>query len=586
MMPWRRRTLGEAALDPFRPVSGGDAPPASAPRQRGEASDAVRRRAERRLRVTAGCFLVAFLTVGLKMGGVALSEPRESDGAGGALAVRGARADVVDRSGRVLATNVTTTALYAQPHLMVDPAAAARGLAKIFPDMDAAAWEARFRRPGARFAWVRPSISPEQRQAVHDLGEPGLLFARRDKRLFPAGPMAAHVLGGTRYGAQDVRAAELVGVAGIEAAFQDRLSDPARTGEPLRLTLDLPVQTAVERVLAGGMRLTGAKGASAIVMDIDTGAVRAMASLPDFDPNARPAPATEGDPAESPLFNRAVQGVYELGSTFKLFTAAQALELKLVSPATLIDTKGPMRQGRHRIRDFHDYGPRLTVRDVIVKSSNIGTARLALDIGSTRLRDFLAALGFYEPTPIELAEAPGSAPIVPSRWPDITTMTVSYGHGLSASPLHLASAYATLLGGGERVRPTLLEAVAGVAKAGVRGERVLSGRVSSQMLDMARAVVTEGTATMAEVDGYAVAGKTGTADKPKHTGGYYDDKVIATFAGAFPAHDPRYVLVVTLDEPEVEALGERRRTAGWTAVPVAAEVVRRAAPLLGLRPAG
>ena len=580
MMLRLRPKVADAVVDPFRPVIVSvNPPPVPAPSARPcDAPEAVRRRAERRLRVTAGCFLAAFLTVGLKMTGVALSDPREPVGTGVGQAIHGARADVVDRDGRVMATSVATTALYAQPHLMVDPKAAAAGLAAIFPDMEPARWEARFARPGARFLWVRPTISPEQRQAVHDLGEPGLMFARRQMRLYPGGPLAAHVLGGTRYGAQDVRAAELVGVAGVEAALDDRLSDPAQVGEPVRLSLDLPVQTALERVLAGGLNLTGAAGASAIIMEIGTGEIRALASLPDFDPNARPAPATEGDPGASPLFNRAVQGVYELGSTFKLFTAAQSLELGLTAPSTMIDTEGPMRQGRHRIRDFHDYGPTLSVRDVIVKSSNIGTARMALDIGSVRQRDFLTALGFFEPTGVELAEAEGAKPITPKRWPDITTMTVSYGHGLSASPLHLAAAYATVLGGGERVRPTVL------AGAGGRGERVLSDRVSAQILGMARAVVTDGTASMAEVDGYAVAGKTGTADKPKHTGGYWDDRVIATFAGAFPAEDPRYVLVVALDEPEVQALGEQRRTAGWTAVPVAAEVVRRTAPLLGLRP--
>ena len=577
----RRLAEVPALLDPFRPVPPRVAakPAARRAAPAREAADAVRRRAERRLRVTAGCFLVAFLTVGLKMGGIAASEASEpADLPRGPVEIHGARADITDRAGRVLATNVTATALYAQPHRMVDPRAAADGLARIFPGLDADQWHARFTKDGARFRWVRATISPEQRQAVHDLGEPGLLFARRDLRLYPNGPLAAHVLGGARYGAQDVRAAEIVGVAGIEGAYDAVLSDPARANAPLRLSIDLRAQAAMERVLGAGMRLMGAKGAAAILMEAATGEIVAMASLPDFDPNARPVPALEGDPAESPLFNRAVQGVYELGSTFKVFTAAQSLELGLTSAATMIDTQGPMRQGRHRIRDFHDYGPQLSVRDVLVKSSNIGTARMALGIGAERQRRFLTDLGFFEPTGVELAEAPGAKPIVPARWPDITTMTVSYGHGLSASPLHLAAAYASVLGGGRRVRPTL------IAGGGGRGERVLSEEVSRQMRGMVRAVVTDGTASLAEVPGYRLGGKTGTADKPRHTGGYWPDKVIATFAGAFPADDPRYVLVVSLDEPEVEAAGERRRTAGWTAVPVAAEIVRRVAPLMGMRP--
>jgi cell division protein FtsI (penicillin-binding protein 3) len=531
------------------------------------------------MKFTAACFLVAFGAVALKMGQIAAAPAREpSTGLMGAEIVS-QRADITDRAGRVLATNVSATALYAQPHLMVDPVAAAHGLAAIFPGLDAEVWARRFT-SGSRFYWLRGNISPEQKQAVHDLGEPGLLFGDREMRLYPNGPLAAHVLGGARYGEQDVRAAEIMGVAGVERAFEARLSDVARLSAPLRLSLDLPVQAAVERVLGAGMRLMGAEGATAILMDIRTGEIRALASLPDFDPNDRPPPATEGDPASSPIFNRAVQGVYELGSTFKIFTTAQALELGLAGPETMIDTSGPMRQGRHTIRDFRDYGPRLSVTDVIRKSSNIGTARMALEIGGARQRAFLEALGFMAPTPIELTEAPGARPIVPARWPDITTMTVSYGHGLSASPMHLAAAYASLLGDGRRVTPTLIARDAPPEP----GPRIVSERVAALSRYMLRRVVTDGTASMGEVTGYHVGGKTGTADKPKYSGGYWDDRVISTFASVFPAHDPDYVLVVTLDEPEIEAAGEARRTAGWTAVPVASEIVRRVGPLLGLRP--
>ncbi|MFO6462763.1 peptidoglycan D,D-transpeptidase FtsI family protein [Jannaschia sp. KMU-145] len=551
--------------------------PVAVPR---EAPERVRLRAERRLKFTAACFLVGFAAIGLKMGAISASEAREpSIGARAGASIVSERSDITDRTGRVLATNVVATALYAQPHLMVDPVAAAEGLSRVFPDMDASVWSRRFQ-SGSKFFWLKGNISPEQQQAVHDLGEPGLLFGEREMRLYPNGPLASHVLGGARYGEQDVRAAEIKGIAGVEAVFDDYLRDPAQQGAPLRLSIDLSVQTALEQVLSGGMRLMNAKGAAAILMDVHTGEVVALASLPDFDPNDRPRPATEGDPADSPLFNRAVQGVYELGSTFKIFTAAQSLELGLTNAGTMVNTQGPLRQGRHRIRDFHDYGPRLSVTDVIVKSSNIGTARMALDIGAKRQQDFLRALGFFEPTAIELTEAPGARPLVPTRWPEISTMTISYGHGLSASPLHLAQGYASLLNGGTRVRPTLL------ARSAVPdpGARVVSTRVSAEARHMLRQVVMRGTASMGEVPGYQVGGKTGTADKPKHTGGYWDDKVITTFASVFPAQDPKFVLVVTLDEPEIDAAGERRRTAGWTAVPVASEITARVGPLLGMRP--
>lgn len=543
-----------------------------------EMRDRARQRSEGRLLVLAALFFVAFTTVGVRMGTLSASEAAEPRAQAPGAQIAAARADIVDRQGRLLATNLTTHALYAQPPQMVEPVRAAKELARIFPDLD----EERLIRDftGKRkFLWIKKKLSPEQKQAVHDIGDPGLLFGPRDMRLYPNGAVAAHVMGGTRFGVEGVRAAELVGVGGIERAFDERLRDPAQAGQPLMLTLDLSVQSAVEHVLAGGMQLMNAKGAAAILMDVHTGEIVALASLPDFDPNDRPRPATEGSPSDSPLFNRAVQGVYELGSTFKIFAAAQAMELGLVNPDTLVNTTGPIRWGKHRIRDFHNYGKELTVTDVIVKSSNLGTARIAQMIGAERQQAFLDQLGFTKPTAIELIEASGSQPLLPPKWSELSTMTISYGHGLSASPLHLASAYASLLNGGTRVTPT-------VVKQGPipTGPRIVSERTSEVSRDMLRQVVARGTASFGEVEGYAVGGKTGTADKPKPKGGYYDDKVIATFASVFPAHDPKYILVVTLDEPVETTGSEPRRTAGWTAVPVAAEIIRRVAPLMGLRP--
>lgn len=575
-----RRKARPVATDPFQPVDPTvPRPRAPEPPLPRENPERTRQKSERRLKFTAACFMVGFAVIGVKMGAISASEAREprTGGLAGAGIVS-ARADITDRQGRVLATNVTAVALYAQPHLMVDPQEAAEGLARIFPDMNVETWARRFT-SGSKFYWLKGNISPEQQQAVHDLGEPGLLFGQREMRVYPNGPLGSHILGGARYGAQDVRAAEIKGIAGVEAVFDDYLSDPAREGAPLRLSLDLSVQTALERVLHSGMTLMNAKGAAAILMDARTGEIVAMASLPDFDPNDRPAVLTEGDRGDDPLFNRAVQGVYELGSTFKIFTAAQSLELGLTNAGTMIDSS-PLRINRFPIRDFHDYGARLSVTDVIVKSSNRGTARMALNIGAERQQAFMKSLGFFEASPVELTEAPGARPLVPNRWPDITTATVSYGHGLSASPLHLATAYASILGGGTRVRPTLLAHDGQVEL----GPRIVSPRVSAEARHMLRQVVTRGTASLMEVEGYQVGGKTGTADKPSPSGAYYDDKTITTFAGIFPAQDPDYVIVVTLDEPEINAAGEDRRTAGWTAVPVASEIVRRVAPLLGMRP--
>lgn len=544
--------------------------------------DRAKGRAEGRLLFLGLAFFMAFTVIGARMGLLAASEPMEPRAAAPGAEILAQRADITDRNGRVLATNMVTHALYAQPKDMVDPARVARKLAEIFPDLDAAALEKRFT-DGRSFLWVRKVLSPEQQQAVHEIGDPGLLFGPREMRLYPNGRLAAHVLGGASFGAEGVHSAEVIGTAGIEKALDARLRDPALAGEPLALSLDLTVQATTQEVLEAGMKMMNAKGAAAILMDVKTGEILSLVSLPDFDPNDRPNPVLpkSAEPGDSPLFNRAVQGVYELGSTFKIFAAAQAMELGLMTPETMVDANAPMVWGKHRIKEFQNknYGPLLSVMDVIVKSSNVGTAHIALQIGGLRQQAFLKTLGFFDPTPVELVEAPGAKPLIPAKWPDIVTITTSYGHGMSASPMHLAAAYAAIANGGVAVKPTLLR-----RDGPVDGVRVLSEPVSRAAVDMLRQVVVRGTASYGEVPGYAVGGKTGTADKPKKTGGYYKDKVINTFASVFPTNDPKYVLIVTLDEP-VNTMGtEPRRTAGWTSVPVAAEIIRRTAPLLGLRP--
>ncbi|MEM6480803.1 MAG: penicillin-binding protein 2 [Pseudomonadota bacterium] len=541
--------------------------------------DRDRVRAESRIFVLSVVFLCAFLAIGARMGVLANSEPSEPRAGAAGADILASRADIVDRQGRILATNIETFSLYAQPPQMVEPERTAKALAEIFPDLDLGSLLKEFTGK-RRFVWVKRKLSPEQRQAVHDLGEPGLLFGPREMRLYPNGRLAAHVLGGTGFGREGVHAAEVVGVAGVEKYFDTRLRDPAEGHSALQLSIDLSVQSAVERVLQGGKMLMNAKGASAVLLEVETGQIIALASLPDFDPNARPRPPTEGEPGDSPLFNRAVQGVYELGSVFKTFTVAQALDLGLVNPDTLIDTRGPLRWGKHRINDFRNYGPIQTTTGVMVKSSNVGTARIAQEIGVERHRSFLKALGLLDATPLEIVEAAGGRPLLPGKWSELSTMTIAYGHGLSSSPLHLAASYATIANGGYLVTPTLLK-----GPRAQRGPRVLSEKAAAQTMKMLRQVVTDGTASLAEVPGYAVGGKTGTADKPKTRGrGYYEEKVISTFASVFPAHDPSYVLVVTLDEPVETSGREPRRTAGWTAVPVASEITGRVAPLLGLRP--
>ncbi|MCC5958647.1 MAG: penicillin-binding protein 2 [Rhodobacteraceae bacterium] len=540
--------------------------------------DAARNQAEGRLLTLALLFLCGFVLLGARMGLLAATAPLEMS-VGLSEDISSARADILDREGRVLATNLPTHALYAETRRMVDPVRAARELARIFPDIDADRMAARFTDPQRRFIWIRAQLSPEQQQAVHDIGEPGLLFGPRDMRVYPNGRIAAHVLGGARYGQQGVRAAELLGVAGTELYFDSRLRDPDMVKEPLHLSLDLTVQATVTEVLEGGMRMLNAKGASAVLMDVYTGEVISLVSLPDFDPNQRPAPPTEGEPADSPLFNRAVQGYYELGSVMKSFAVAQGLDSGAVTPDTMIDTRGPLTWGRFRINDFRNYGPELSVRDVMVRSSNIGTARIMQAIGVEAQQDFLRKFGFLDPAQIELAEAARSRPLLPDRWSDLSVMTISYGHGMSTSPLALAAGYASLVNGGRKITPTLQRQDNVQA-----GAQIISAQTSQQMRLMLHQVVQQGTASFARIAGYPVGGKTGSADKPGPRGGYMKDAVLATFASVFPSHDPRYVLIVTLDEGADTTGPEPRRTAGWTAVPVSAEITRRIAPLLDMRP--
>lgn len=539
-----------------------------------------RGRAQFRLMILCASFVMAFVAIGARMGLMAATEPTEPKSSAPGAEIIAQRADITDRNGRVLATNMMTYALYANPKIMLDPAGAAQKLAGIFPELDAKALERRFT-DGRSFVWIRKVMSPEQMQQVHEIGDPGLLFGPREMRLYPNGTLAAHVLGGASFGAEGVHSAEVIGVAGIEKAMDARLRDPAQGGKPLALSIDLSVQATIEEVLGAGMTMLNAKGATAILLDVRTGEIISLASFPTFDPNDRPPPPVTGDPGDSPLFNRAVQGVYELGSTFKIFAVAQAMELGLVTPETMLDVTPPLRLGKFKINEFEgkNYGPMASVSDVIMKSSNVGTGRIALLIGGLRQQAFLKQLGLLDVSPVELSEARSGKPLIPKKWADIVTVTAAYGQGISSSPLNLAAAYATIANGGIKVTPTLLK-----RETPMQGPRVISEKTARDSIDMLRLVVTGGTAGLGEVPGYMVAGKTGTADKPKPGGGYYTDKVVNTFASMFPASDPQYVLIVTLDEPQDDTLSETRRTAGWTAVPVAAEIIRRVAPLMGLRP--
>lgn len=532
-------------------------------------------RGDWRVILLMAAFGLGYAAVGLRMGVLAATDPVEPKLSRSSGAERPVRGEIVDREGRLLAANLPAWSLYAHPREIKDPVAVAAALDKVFPEIDGSVLLKKLTGK-QRFVWIKRPVTPREKQAVHDLGFPGIHFGNREMRIYPTGRTTAHIVGGVKATREAVRYAELQGSGGIEKHFDERLRDPAKAGDPLVLSLDVSVQHAVLDELQRGMRRLTAKGAVAILMKVKTGEVVSMASLPDFDPNERPE-LYRGDPAFNPRFNRAAQGRYELGSTFKVLTMAMALEAGVAQSDTVIKTPPSLRYGRHTIGESHRMPPEMPLSDVVVKSSNVGSARVAMMVGTRRFKSYLRKLGFFDPSGLELSEAAKAKTLMPDYWTDLSTMTISFGHGLAASPIHLAAAYATLANEGIRIYPSLLK--------GGRdpGKRVFSTQVSAEMLRVMRNVVVRGTARRADVRGYEVAGKTGTAEKVVR-GGYDETRVISTFASVFPASSPEYVLVVSLDEPVDRSGPKPVRTAGRTAVPVSADIVRRVAPLLGLRP--
>ena len=526
------------------------------------------------------CFSICFFVVAVKMTIVATSDNNNISSPHHSSVSNNNRLDIVDRNGIVLATNILTYSLYAHPHEFINTDEVIQKLKGVFPEINRKQLEEKFK-SDRKFVWIKKKLSPEQQQLVKDLGEPGLYLGPRKIRLYPNGAFASHVLGGTNFGKESVNYAEIIGAAGIELSYDEFLRSKEEDEEFLSLTIDLPVQSIVEKVLAGGISIMNSKGGSAVLIDVNNGEIISLVSFPEFDPNHRPIAPKNGDPTKSPLFNRAAQGLYELGSTFKVFTAAQALDEGYAKLDTIINTQGPLMLGKKPINDFHYYGPELSLSDVIVKSSNVGTARIALNIGSNDQKRFLKKFGFTEKTSLELPEAKNAIPIIPRRWSKVYTATISYGHGISVTPIHLAVAYSSLVNGGQKIQPTLIK----TKKKEDKTLQLISPQTSLSLRKILRKVVTHGTAKNANISGYEVGGKTGTADKiDKINGGYLEDSVRTIFVSAFPISSPKYVLVVILDEPEDRNKIIPDRTASATAVPVSAEIIRRIAPILGLRP--
>ena len=521
-------------------------------------------RARGRLLATGVVFLLFFGALIVRTLDVAvIGAPPGTAGAGGTGAYDTiARADIVDRNGVLLASNLPTHALYAEPEKIFDREATIAALGRIFPDLDlerAASLVA----SGKKTALLRHNLTPEQAHAIIRLGIPGLWLERQEQRFYPQGRLFAHAIGFT-----DV---DNRGIAGVEKAAGEELYRRAEANEgPLALSLDIRVQHVLAEKLGEAMTAHRALGAAGMVMDVESGELLALVSLPAFDPKGPDRSTKEA------LFNRATLGTYELGSTFKPFTIAMALELGIAGIEDSYDATEPIRVSRHLIRDHHPENRWLTVPEILIHSSNIGAARMAVEVGAERQRAFLDALGMFRRMPLETAER--GWPIAPRRWGDHTTMTVGFGHGLAVTPLHLISSYAALVNGGVAMTPTLLK-----RKPGERlvQKRVMSAETSAVMRMLLYAVVAEGTGKNAAVPGYLVGGKTGTAEKAID-GRYEPDRMITSFVGVFPIDRPRFAVLTLMDEPKGTKETFGFATAGWTAAPVAGAVIERIAPMLGV----
>lgn len=483
------------------------------------------------------------------------------------------RGEIVDRNGVPLARAFPAYALWYNPNALggdsplVKPAAeVARELASIFPDLDEQDVLRRLKagKPG----YLRRRILPEEANRIHALGEPALEFPREPDRYYPQGSLAAHVLGFV--------AADGHGRVGMEQVLDKALMDPVQRANPAVLSLDMRVQGALEDELGRGMLETQAKGAAGIVLDVDTGEILALASLPSFNPN-RPDQAIN-----SLVFNKVTNQVYELGSTFKPITVASAIDAGTITNLARRYPATPFQIGGFTIRDSHAMGASLNAPEALIHSSNIVTAHIADELGAERLRATMVALHMNQRPYLEL---PGRGfPLFPRdrNWPRITNMTVSYGHGIAVTPLHLASAYAALVNGGLWRPATLHKLDPGQAP---RGTRVFKASTSARMRQLLRMIAVYGTGRKANAPGFRVGGKTGSAEKPGEGGGAYKkNAVVATFASAFPMDRPRYVVIAMLDEPQGTAAASGQRTAAWNAAPAVGRIVPRIGPLLGVVP--
>jgi cell division protein FtsI (penicillin-binding protein 3) len=545
-----------------------DAADHGGPLQLAGADSALLEMGRSRLVLCALFFMIAFAGIGARLVELTLfNQPHEPqlDRAERALNLPLERADIVDRNGVVLATSLETASLYADPKMLRDAAQTARDLAKLLPALNEKECLASLQeslKNNRSFVWLAHNLTQRQKYEIGRLGIGGLYFQTEQRRVYPHGAITGHVVGFT---SSDNR-----GLAGIERRYEPTLSKGG--GTPLVLSLDLRVQHILREELEARKEEFHADGAGAAVLDVKTGELIALVSLPDFDANHA------GDASDEQRFNRMTLGVYEMGSVFKVFTAAMTLEAGTATLASRYDASEPIHISRFTISDYHPMHRALTVPEIFMYSSNIGAARMALELGGEAQESFLGRFGLLTPARIDLPEV--GVPEVPAAWHPVNTMTIAFGHGVSVAPIQVAIGTAAIVNGGILHDASLLKRRAGDDAPGVR---VISENTSEEMRRLLRLVVTDGTGKEAAADGYLVGGKTGTAEKAvKH--GYARHMLLSSFDGVFPMNAPRYVVFAFYDSPHGDKATHNFATGGWVAAPVVSRVIQRIAPILGVSP--
>ncbi len=502
----------------------------------------------------------------------AVSDPHGGRRTVGQDAVATARPDILDRNGRLLATDLKSPSLFAEPRKLIDVDEAAELLTAELPDLDAP--ELRERLGSKRgFVWLKREITQQQQKEIHHLGIPGVGFLTENKRVYPNGPVVSHVIGHVNIDNQGIAGMEKwLDGQGLAALHMAGLATD-RLQKPVELSVDLRVQYAMREELAKAREKFHAKAAAGIVSDVRTGEIVAMVSEPDYDPNN---PREANDPTR---INRLTTGVYEMGSTFKALTLAMALDSGKANLKTMYDARMPLRFGKFDIHDTHSLGRFITMSEVFTFSSNIGAARIALSMGVDAHKAFLKKMGQLDRLRTELPES--AEPIVPKHWGELNTITIAFGHGLSVAPLQAVMAIDAVVNGGKLIPPTFLkrspEEAAAVAK------QVIKPETSEKMRYLMRLNAEIGTAKMADVKGYYVGGKTGTSEKVVN-GRYSKKQVLNSFTAILPADNPRYLVLIMLDEPQALPETHGFITSGWNAVPTGGAVIARIAPLLGITP--